>query len=308
MERERLDELLSARRPARTPRASGRGCGSPRSSRSGRCRGRGGRAAARRGARGGGGRADRGAEPAGRRGRRLGPDRRRPAAAYARAAACPPPTGCPPAGGCSSPRAARRGSSRRAGSGGGSARGRAPRGRRTGASRSSGATAGSPRSIAAGTCAGRCSRRGRSRTRCGRRAASASPTARARTCAWSPATAPATACSIPARSGRWRGGPAPRTCSPTVSGAHVDIVDVDGGARLARIRLPHVPHEIAWSADGRRLIVNLHRSLAIYDASGRRTGRIWMPGRRTVYDVRARPQRLARGGGAARAARRARWR
>jgi hypothetical protein len=67
-----------------------------------------------------------------------------------------------------------------------------------------------------------------------------------------------------------------------LSGAHIDIVDVDSGARLARIRLPHVPHELAWSADGRRLIVNLHRSLAIYDASGRRTGRLWMPGRRTA--------------------------
>ena len=67
-----------------------------------------------------------------------------------------------------------------------------------------------------------------------------------------------------------------------LSGAHVDIVDVDSGRRLARIRLPHVPHEFAWSADGRRLYVNLHRSLAIYDARGRRSGRIWMPGRATV--------------------------
>ena len=67
-----------------------------------------------------------------------------------------------------------------------------------------------------------------------------------------------------------------------LSGAHIDIVDVDARRRLARIRLPHVPHELAWSADGRRLYVNLHRSLAIYDARGRRTGRIWMPGRQTV--------------------------
>ncbi len=67
-----------------------------------------------------------------------------------------------------------------------------------------------------------------------------------------------------------------------LAGAHIDIVDVDVRRRLARIRLPHVPHELAWSADGRRLYVNLHRSLAIYDASGRRTGRIWMPGRQTV--------------------------
>jgi hypothetical protein len=52
--------------------------------------------------------------------------------------------------------------------------------------------------------------------------------------------------------------------------------------RLARIRLPHVPHEFAWSADGQRLYVNLHRSIAIYDAGGRRTGRIWMPGRQEV--------------------------
>jgi hypothetical protein len=67
-----------------------------------------------------------------------------------------------------------------------------------------------------------------------------------------------------------------------LSGAHVDVVDVDTRGRLARIRLPHVPHEIAWSADGRRLIVNLHRSLAIYDGRGRRSGRIWMPGRQTA--------------------------
>jgi hypothetical protein len=67
-----------------------------------------------------------------------------------------------------------------------------------------------------------------------------------------------------------------------LSGAHIDIVDVDTRRRLARIRLPHVPHELAWSADGSRLYVNLHRSLAIYDARGRRTGRIRMPGRQTV--------------------------
>ena len=71
------------------------------------------------------------------------------------------------------------------------------------------------------------------------------------------------------------------------------------GRRLARIRLPHVPHEIAWSADGRRLYVNLHRSLAIYDASGRRTGRIWMPRPPDRHDLRPRPQRHARGGRAA---------
>jgi WD40 repeat protein len=66
------------------------------------------------------------------------------------------------------------------------------------------------------------------------------------------------------------------------SGGHVDIVDTDRGARLARILLPHVAGAIAWSPDGRRLYVNLHRSVAIYDARGRRTGRIRMPGRLTV--------------------------
>jgi hypothetical protein len=66
------------------------------------------------------------------------------------------------------------------------------------------------------------------------------------------------------------------------SGGHVDIVAPDGGGRLARIDLPHVPGQLAWSADGTRLYANLHRSIAIYDARGRRTGRIWMPRRRTV--------------------------
>jgi hypothetical protein len=67
-----------------------------------------------------------------------------------------------------------------------------------------------------------------------------------------------------------------------LSGSHVDIADVDSAVRLARIRLPHVPREIAWSADGSRLYVNLHRSIAIYDARGKRTGRIRMPGHQTA--------------------------
>ena len=205
-------------------------------------------------------------------------DRGRPAPARRPRAACPPPTGCRPAGACSSPRAARRGSSRRAASAGGSARGRAPRGRRTGASWSSGAVAGSPRSIAAGTCAGRWSRRGRSRT-----------------ALWSPSgfrVAYRSGQDLRVVAGDGTGDRLPRprhvpadglearrrprarlTCRARTSTSSTSIP----AARLARIRLPHVPHEIAWSADGRRLFVNLHRSLAIYDASGRRTGRIWMP-------------------------------
>ena len=78
----------------------------------------------------------------------------------------------------------------------------------------------------------------------------------------------------------WRPGPVHVLAYS--SGSHVDVVDVDLGRRLARIRLPHVAHELAWSADGRRLYVHLHRSIAVYDARGRRTGRIWMPGRQTV--------------------------
>ena len=66
------------------------------------------------------------------------------------------------------------------------------------------------------------------------------------------------------------------------SGSHLDVLDVDTGRRLARIQLPHVTGGVAWSADGRRLYANLHRSIAIYDARGRRTGRLWMPGRQTI--------------------------
>jgi hypothetical protein len=73
----------------------------------------------------------------------------------------------------------------------------------------------------------------------------------------------------------WR--PGARHVLAYLSGAHVDVVDVDTRQRLARVSLPHVPREIAWSADGRRLYVNLHRSIAVYDARGRRTARIWMP-------------------------------
>ena len=66
------------------------------------------------------------------------------------------------------------------------------------------------------------------------------------------------------------------------SGSHLDVMDVDSGLRLARIQLPRVANGIAWSADGRRLYANLHRSIVVYDARGRRTGRIWMPGRQTA--------------------------
>jgi hypothetical protein len=83
------------------------------------------------------------------------------------------------------------------------------------------------------------------------------------------------------RAAAWRPGTS-RHVLAYLSGAHVDIVDVDAVKRLVRIDLPHVPGKLAWSADGTRLYVNLHRSIAIYDARGRRTGRLWMPGRRTV--------------------------
>ncbi len=82
------------------------------------------------------------------------------------------------------------------------------------------------------------------------------------------------------RPAAWR--PGARHVLASLSGAHVDVVDVDTRQRLARITLPHVPSQIAWSADGTRLLVNLHRSIAVYDARGRRTARMWMPGRQTV--------------------------
>jgi hypothetical protein len=66
------------------------------------------------------------------------------------------------------------------------------------------------------------------------------------------------------------------------SGSHLDVLDVDSGLRLARIQLPSVAGQIAWSADGTRLYARLHRSIAVYDARGRRISRIRMPGRQTV--------------------------
>jgi hypothetical protein len=66
------------------------------------------------------------------------------------------------------------------------------------------------------------------------------------------------------------------------SGSHLDVLDVDSGVRLARIQLPFVSGQVAWSADGTRLYARLHRSIAVYDARGRRTGRIRMPGGQTV--------------------------
>ena len=66
------------------------------------------------------------------------------------------------------------------------------------------------------------------------------------------------------------------------SGSHLDVLDVDSGVRLARIQLPVVSGQIAWSADGTRLYARLERSIAVYDARGRRISRIRMPGRQTV--------------------------
>jgi hypothetical protein len=66
------------------------------------------------------------------------------------------------------------------------------------------------------------------------------------------------------------------------SGSHLDVRDVDANRLLARIQLPHVANGIAWSADGRRLYANLHRSIAVYDARGRRVARLRMPGETTA--------------------------
>jgi hypothetical protein len=66
------------------------------------------------------------------------------------------------------------------------------------------------------------------------------------------------------------------------SGSHLNVLDVDSGVRLARIQLPVVSGQVAWSADGARLYARLHRSILVYHGSGRRVGRIRMPGRQTV--------------------------
>jgi hypothetical protein len=66
------------------------------------------------------------------------------------------------------------------------------------------------------------------------------------------------------------------------SGSHLDVLDVDSGRRLTRIQLPFVSGGIAWSADATRLYAKLDRSIAVYDAGGRRLSRIRMPGRQTV--------------------------
>ena len=92
----------------------------------------------------------------------------------------------------------------------------------------------------------------------------------------------ATACSIPARSGRWSGGPAARTCSPRCRARTSTSSTSTAAAASPASASPMSRTRSRGRADGRRLYVNLHRSLAIYDASGRRTGRIWMPGRQTV--------------------------
>jgi hypothetical protein len=73
----------------------------------------------------------------------------------------------------------------------------------------------------------------------------------------------------------WR--PGPLHVLAYSSGSHVDVVNVDTRVRLARIRLPRVTPEVAWSGDGRHIYVNLHRSIAVYDGRGRRTARIRMP-------------------------------
>jgi sugar lactone lactonase YvrE len=78
----------------------------------------------------------------------------------------------------------------------------------------------------------------------------------------------------------WR--PGARHVLAHTSGSHLDVVDVDSGLRLARIQLPFVSGQIAWSADGSRLYANLWHRIGVYDVHGRRTGTIHMPGRATV--------------------------
>ncbi len=78
----------------------------------------------------------------------------------------------------------------------------------------------------------------------------------------------------------WRPGSA--NVLAHVSGSHLDVLDVDSGVRLARVQLPFASGQIAWSADGTRVYADLDHRIAVYDARGRRTGAIHMPGRATV--------------------------
>ena len=207
----------------------------------------------------------------------------------------------------------RRGVDRRAetGSGGGSARGAGRRGRRTGAScRVEGAAAGrarpragnvrwslrAPRPVTGARWSPsgfRVAYRAGPGPARGRRRRHRRPPARRRRRSGR--------CSVAARRAR--------TCSPTSGARTSTCVDVDTGRRLARIRAPPRPRASSRGRPtARRLYVNLHRSIAIYDARGRRTGRLWMPGRQTVTTFVPAAQRLARRGRAARRQRRARSR
>ena len=68
-----------------------------------------------------------------------------------------------------------------------------------------------------------------------------------------------------------------------ISGSHVDVVDVDTrAAARAHPASPTCPARSPGRPTARACTCNLHRSIAVYDARGRRTGRIWMPRGQTV--------------------------
>lgn len=65
----------------------------------------------------------------------------------------------------------------------------------------------------------------------------------------------------------------------------VEVVDADTGRRLWRARPRAAPDELAWTADGTRLVAIAGGRLTLYSARGRRVGRGTLPAGETVDAV-----------------------
>jgi RNA polymerase sigma-70 factor (ECF subfamily) len=89
----------------------------------------------------------------------------------------------------------------------------------------------------------------------------------------------------------WRPGVAPAERLATVdSAARVTLRDADSGRVLWRVRTPSTPLRLAWSADGRRLLVGQRDRVTVLTAStGARIGDRRSPGKTFNTIIAARP-------------------
>jgi hypothetical protein len=93
---------------------------------------------------------------------------------------------------------------------------------------------------------------------------------------------------IPSVAPSWRPG-RPYQLSYATNQRTIITRDVDTGQLLHTLRLAGRPRQLAWSADGTRLLVRLNSTALVYDPYGRPIAQVKAPGRTVLRDAELSP-------------------